>query len=50
MYYKNIDSINYKKLKKEGIKCLVFDLDNTLALLDEITPSEKLINTIVALK
>lgn len=50
MYYKNIDSINYKKLKKEGIKCLVFDLDNTLALLDEITPSKKLINTIVTLK
>ncbi len=35
MYYKDIFSINYRKLKKEGIKCLIFDLDNTLALIDE---------------
>lgn len=35
MYQKDIFHINYKKLKKEGIKCLVFDLDNTLALIDE---------------
>lgn len=34
-YYKDIFSINYKKLKEEGIKCLIFDLDNTLALIDE---------------
>ena len=37
-YYKNIYSIDYNKLKKLGIKCLVFDLDNpncltTLAML-----------------
>ena len=30
MYYRDIYSINYKKLKKDGIKCLVYDLDNTL--------------------
>lgn len=41
MYYKDIFSINYKKLKKEGIKCLVFDLDNTLALIDEKNCPEK---------
>ncbi len=29
IYQKNIYSINYQKLKKEGIKCLLFDLDNT---------------------
>ena len=34
MYKKNIHEINYKKLKKLGIKCLVFDLDNTLGLID----------------
>ncbi len=34
-YYKDIFSINYEKLKEEGIKCLVFDLDNTLALIEE---------------
>lgn len=41
MYYKDIFSINYKKLKKEGIKCLIFDLDNTLALIDEKKCPEK---------
>lgn len=34
MYFKNIYEINYKKLKKMGIKCLVFDLDNTLGLIE----------------
>ncbi len=29
LYQKSIYDINYKKLKKEGIKCLLFDLDNT---------------------
>ena len=32
-YYKDIYSIDYNKLKSEGIKCLVFDLDNTLGLI-----------------
>lgn len=35
MYKKNVFEINYDKLKKLGIKCLVFDLDNTLGLIDE---------------
>lgn len=30
IYQKNIYDINYKKLKKNGIKCILFDLDNTL--------------------
>ena len=34
MYRKDIFDIDYEKLKKKGIKCLVFDLDNTLGLLD----------------
>ena len=29
-YYKDIYSIDYKKLKKENIKCLLFDFDNTI--------------------
>ena len=33
VYKKNIFEIDYKKLKKEGIRCLVFDLDNTLGLI-----------------
>jgi len=35
MYKKNIYDINYNKLKDLGIKCLVFDLDNTIALIDQ---------------
>jgi len=35
MYQKTIQDINYKKLKKLGIKCLIFDLDNTIALIDQ---------------
>lgn len=34
MYKKDIFDINYDKLKELGIKCLVFDLDNTLGLID----------------
>lgn len=35
MYQKGIQDINYKKLKKLKIKCLIFDLDNTIALIDQ---------------
>ena len=31
IYQKSIFSINYKELWKNGIKCLLFDLDNTIA-------------------
>ena len=31
MYYKRIEDIDYDKLKKSNIKCLLFDLDNTIA-------------------
>lgn len=31
VYAQSVYTINYKKLKKNGIKCLLFDLDNTLA-------------------
>ena len=36
MYYKDIFTINYKKLKKQGIRCLLFDLDNTISPAKEI--------------
>lgn len=32
-YHKTIFDINYNSLKEEGIKCIIFDLDNTLGLL-----------------
>ena len=34
IYQKSIYDINYDTLKKRGIKCLIFDLDNTLGLLE----------------
>ncbi|MBQ9019203.1 MAG: YqeG family HAD IIIA-type phosphatase [Bacilli bacterium] len=33
IYKKNIFEINYNLLKDKGIKCLIFDLDNTLGLI-----------------
>ena len=35
MYKKSILDIDYDKLNDNGIKCLIFDLDNTIALIDE---------------
>lgn len=35
MYKKTIVDIDYLKLKDMGISCLIFDLDNTIALIDE---------------
>ena len=41
MYNKSIFDIDYSLLKKKNIKCLIFDLDNTIALIDEnITPKK----------
>ena len=42
VYQKSVYTINYKKLKKNGIKCLLFDLDNTLAPYKEEKPDHKL--------
>ena len=47
VYQKNIYNINYNKLKEKGIKCLIYDLDNTLGLIEhKMCPDEtkKLIN------
>ena len=35
VYVKDITQINYNKLLEKGIKCLIFDLDNTIALIDQ---------------
>ena len=42
MYQKSIYAIDYKKLKSRGIKCLLFDLDNTIAPIKMKTPSDKI--------
>lgn len=41
IYQKSIYTINYEKLKERGIKCLLFDLDNTIAPVGVKKPSNK---------
>ena len=41
MYKKSIYVIDYKKLKESGIKCLLFDLDNTLVPYSVKKPTQK---------
>lgn len=42
IYQKSIYTIDYKALKKSGIKCLIFDLNNTMAPLSMEIPDKKL--------
>lgn len=46
MYYESVYTIDYKLLKKRNIKCIIFDLDNTIASLKEKSPSQELIELI----
>ncbi len=41
IYQKSIYEINYQKLKKNGLKCLIFDLNNTLVPLNAKSPNKK---------
>lgn len=50
IYKKNVFEIDYKKLKEKGIKCLVFDLDNTLGLIDEKMCPKDIVKMIKKLK
>ena len=43
-YQKSIYSINYEKLKDNGIKCLLVDLDNTCVPYIDRVPTKKLKN------
>ena len=45
-YYKSIYDIDYKKLRNEGIRALLFDSDNTLALISEGLPPKKVLDFI----
>lgn len=40
-YFKSIYDINYESLRNSGIKCLIFDLSNTLVPLTTKTPTKK---------
>ena len=44
IYQKSIYDIDYIKLKNMGIRCLLFDLDNTLAPIDKDVPDKKLLD------
>lgn len=41
IYSESIFTINYKKLKKKGIKCLLLDLDNTISPAKEVVLYEE---------
>ncbi len=42
LYVKSIYYVDYEKLKQRGIKCILFDLDNTLAPLSLKKPNKKI--------
>ena len=50
VYAKNIYTIDYEKLLKRGIKCLLFDLDNTISPVNMPLPDKKAINHFFDLK
>ena len=50
MYQKSIYHIDYDKLKEDGIKCLLFDLDNTCVPYKDKEPNKKLIDLFEMLK
>ena len=40
IYAKSLYTIDYDKLKDSGIKCILFDLDNTIAPVNILSPSK----------
>lgn len=50
IYQKSIYTIDYSKLLNRGIKCLLYDLDNTIAPSNSKTPQEKTKDLFIGLK
>ena len=50
MYQKSIYHIDYDKLQEDGIKCILFDLDNTCVPYKDKEPNKKLIELFETLK
>lgn len=50
MYQKSIYHIDYDKLAQDGIKCLLFDLDNTCVPYSDTEPNKKLCDLFEMLK
>lgn len=50
IYKKSIYDIDYEHLKSIGIHCILFDLDNTIAPLDILSPDKKLMDLFMYLE
>lgn len=50
VYQKSIYTIDYQKLKSNGIRCLLFDLDNTLVPASVKVPNKKIQDLFTELK
>lgn len=50
IYTKDVLSINYKKLKDQGIRGIIFDIDNTIVKCKDKYPNEKIKKLIKELK
>ena len=50
IYVKNVFEIDYNSLKKKGITNLVFDIDNTIALVDDLNVTDELKELFIKLK
>ena len=50
LYVKSIYYIDYEKLKERGIKCILFDLDNTVAPISIKKPNKKIKDLFIKLK
>ena len=50
IYQKSVYKINYDKLKNAGIKCIIFDLDNTITPVSLNKPTKRLIDLFNKLK
>lgn len=50
IYQKSIYTIDYDRLKSEGVKCILFDLDNTLVSPFVKTPNDKIAKLFYKLK
>ena len=50
IYAQSIYRIDYEKLVKKGIKCVIFDLDNTIVPVDRSTPSRDAVNLMFKIK
>ncbi|MCL2874355.1 MAG: YqeG family HAD IIIA-type phosphatase [Defluviitaleaceae bacterium] len=49
-YHPSVLNINYDKLYSQGIKNIIFDIDNTLVTFNVLTPTEEISNLFAALK